>query len=142
MKKLIPLILIIIAFGTACHSQSSVKTSYKAAPELINLTSIIYFDVDKAEITDELVIENNAHWMLANQDKVVILEGHCDERGDAEYNTELGDRRARAVMQALMEKGVSENQLIIISYGKKRPAVKIRGETGWAQNRRVEFVVR
>lgn len=142
MKKLIPLILIIIAFSSACHSQSSAKTSYKAAPELTSLTPIIYFELNKADVTDESIIEKNARWMLTNRDKVVILEGHCDERGDAEFNFELGDRRARAVMEALMAKGVSENQLIIISYGKRRPAVKTYGEQGWAQNRRVEFVVR
>ena len=132
-------------FLAACHPQTGAKTSQsatvpvKATAPTASL-SPVFFNVDQDSIKDEKVIDQNARWLNANRDKVVVLEGHCDERGDRQYNIWLGDRRARNVMQALMSRGVSENQLIIVSYGKDRPLV--RGPGAMDQNRRVEFVAR
>lgn len=141
MRKIVFLLFTVVCLS-ACHSQSSTKTSQNISAGPTQLYSTLYFDAGSAEIKDESTIHNNARWLKANPDKVIVLEGHCDERGDRDYNLSLGDRRARVVMKALMELNVPENQLIIVSYGKDRPIIKSHSEKGWAQNRRVEFVLR
>jgi peptidoglycan-associated lipoprotein len=70
----------------------------------------------------------------------VVIEGHCDERGSAEYNLGLGDRRASAAKDFLSQLGVSGDRLITISYGKERPQCTESNETCWQENRRVHFV--
>lgn len=107
-----------------------------------SLDSSLYFNVNEDQILDTKILQRNTRWIKSNPDKVIILEGHCDERGSREFNLELGDRRARSVMRALLEKGVSEDQLIVVSYGKDRPLITKRSEEGWAKNRRVDFVIR
>ncbi len=70
----------------------------------------------------------------------VVIEGHCDERGSAEYNLGLGDKRASAAKEFLSQLGVSSDRLIEISYGKERPQCTEPNETCWQKNRRVHFV--
>lgn len=138
----IPFLFFLFLFVSACHSQTSTRTSQNVDLPPSSFKQAVYFDVGDDAIKNQDVIHHNAAWMKGHPEKVVVLEGHCDERGDREYNLNLGDRRARAVMKALMEEGVPENQLVIISYGKDRPVVKARSENGWAENRRVNFVLR
>lgn len=140
MKTILLFFLFIFIVG--CHSQSSTQTSQSAAPPPFTLKTAVYFDVGRDEIKNQEVIRHNAAWLKGHPEKVIVLEGHCDERGSREYNLNLGDRRARAVMKALMEQGVPENQLVIISYGKDRPLIRAHHEEGWAENRRVNFVLR
>lgn len=134
--------LLFLIFLAACHSQVPAKTSRQVPPAPTSASGLspVYFEVDQADIKDEGVINQNARWLKANQNKVVVLEGHCDERGDRQYNVSLGDRRARNVMAALMSRGISENQLIIVSYGKDKPLTHNKAELN--KNRRVEFVIR
>lgn len=73
---------------------------------------------------------------------IVILEGHCDERGSAEYNIALGDRRADSAREYLKQLGVPEDRLSIISYGKERPQCSDSDEPCWQKNRRVHFAAR
>jgi peptidoglycan-associated lipoprotein len=73
--------------------------------------------------------------------KVIQLAGHCDSRGTQEYNLALGERRALAVREYLIQLGVPGNSLITISYGKEFPAVSGESEEAWSKNRRVEFNV-
>lgn len=115
--------------------------SGEAANEIPNLESV-YFDSDSVDILNDNVIGKNAAWLKGHKSRVVILEGHCDERGDRDYNYSLGDRRARTVLKELIDEGVPSDQLIVMSRGKDRPAVPAGGQSGWAKNRRVEFVVR
>jgi len=70
---------------------------------------------------------------------IIQLAGHCDERGTQEYNLALGERRALAVREHLIQLGISGNRLITISYGEESPAVMGSGESAWAKNRRCEF---
>ena len=79
-------------------------------------------------------------YLKANPGKLVI-EGHCDERGTAEYNRALGDRRAIAARDELVKLGVDTGRMSTISYGKDRPADPGHDEGAWAKNRRCEFVV-
>jgi peptidoglycan-associated lipoprotein len=71
----------------------------------------------------------------------VIIEGHCDERGTQEYNLALGERRARAAYEFLLNLGVNAGQMDMVSFGKLHPAVMGSGESAWAKNRRDEFKV-
>ena len=83
-----------------------------------------------------------AEWLQANPDTNVIVEGHTDDRGTREYNLALGERRAVAVKNYLISRGVDAERIKTISYGKERPAVVGANEAAWAQNRRAVTVVK
>ncbi len=101
----------------------------------------VYFAFDSADLTAE------GRTTLA-KDAAIIgrvgghyqIEGHCDERGSAEYNLALGDRRARAVRDYLVSLGVDPAALSTISYGEERPFAEGHDESAWSQNRRGHFV--
>src|SRR3989304_992850 len=98
----------------------------------------IHFEFDKYRLTDEAkeILAENAR-VLRNNSKVrITIEGHCDERGTVEYNLALGERRAQAAKNYLMELGVPENRIQIISFGKERAVAFGHDETAWQQNRR------
>jgi peptidoglycan-associated lipoprotein len=102
----------------------------------------IYFDFDSSEIKPEFAPIVSAHGkrLAADRSLRVRLEGNTDERGSAEYNVALGERRAQAVKRALLLQGATEGQLTTVSYGEERPVAEGHDETAWAQNRRVEIV--
>jgi peptidoglycan-associated lipoprotein len=103
-----------------------------------------YFDFDKSELRKDTrdVLSKNADIMLKTKTDVKVkIEGHCDERGSAEYNLALGERRAKSALQYLLTLGVPANRLSTISYGKEKPAVQGDNEEVWAKNRRAEFVI-
>ena len=104
----------------------------------------IHFDFDKSEIRsgDATTLEASAAWLKDNPNVLLLIEGHCDERGTEEYNLALGDRRARATMNYLMAQGVRGDRISMISYGEQRPVCTDHNETCWAQNRRAEFLVK
>lgn len=104
----------------------------------------IYFDFDKSDLRQDArdVLYKNADILLkAKPDAKIQIEGHCDERGSAEYNIALGERRAKSALQYLLTLGVKADRLSTISYGKEKPAVQGSDEAAWAKNRRAEFVV-
>ena len=103
----------------------------------------IHFEFDKYRLTDEAkeILAENAR-VLRNNSKVrITIEGHCDERGTVEYNLALGERRAQAARDYLIELGVPANRIGIISYGKERPMEYEQNESAWSKNRRDEFVI-
>ncbi|MFO7727503.1 MAG: OmpA family protein, partial [Desulfonatronovibrio sp.] len=71
----------------------------------------------------------------------LVIEGHCDERGTAEYNLALGERRARAAYEFLILLGVDSDRIQIVSYGEERPLASGSNEAAWAENRRAEVKV-
>jgi peptidoglycan-associated lipoprotein len=103
----------------------------------------VFFDFDKYDIrpTDAKMLDTNAAWLKSN-DNLVLIEGHCDERGTNEYNLALGERRAKAAMNYLVGQGVQASRITIISYGKERPTCTEHSESCWAQNRRAHFLVK
>ncbi|HEY1078080.1 MAG TPA: peptidoglycan-associated lipoprotein Pal [Fontimonas sp.] len=113
-----------------------------AANERALTTNIVYFDYDETSIKSESmsVVDTFASYLTANPTAKVRLEGHADERGTREYNVGLGERRAIAVQSALQAKGVSSEQLQLLSYGEERPAAAGHDESAWAQNRRVQLI--
>ena len=102
----------------------------------------LYFDYDSARIrpSEESKIEAVAAYLKANPGKLVV-EGHCDERGTAEFNRALGERRALAAREELVKQGADGSRITTISYGKDRPADMGHDEAAWAKNRRCEFAV-
>lgn len=103
----------------------------------------IYFGFDSYVLTDEAKrILNNKVEFLQRYSKVKItIEGHCDERGTAEYNLALGERRAHSAYQYLINLGIVAQQMTTISYGEERPLAMGQSEDAWAKNRRDHFVV-
>lgn len=104
----------------------------------------IHFDFDKSDIRrdDAAILEASAKSLNANPNQIVLIEGHCDERGTNEYNLALGERRARASMNFLMAQGVAADRITVVSYGEERPLCSEQSETCWAQNRRAMFLVK
>jgi len=83
--------------------------------------------------------EYNAQILQENPDIRILLEGHCDERGTAEYNMALGARRAEAVKELMLSFGISDSRLQTISYGSEVPLEPGSNEAAWSKNRRVHF---
>jgi peptidoglycan-associated lipoprotein len=104
----------------------------------------IHFDFDKSNIRaeDASILDTNAEWLKAREDMLVIIEGHCDERGTNEHNLALGERRAQAAMQYLVDKGIQAGRISIVSYGEERPLCTDQTEQCWSENRRAQFVIR
>ncbi|CAJ0992947.1 peptidoglycan-associated lipoprotein Pal [Pantoea sp. Nvir] len=103
---------------------------------------IIYFKLDKYNIQSEYaqILDEHAAFLRSNLSYKVTIEGHADERGTPEYNIALGERRANAVKIYLQGKGVSAEQMSIVSYGKEKPDVLGHDETAYSKNRRAVLV--
>jgi peptidoglycan-associated lipoprotein len=106
-------------------------------------TDTIYFATDSYDLDaeDQAVLAKQAAWLQKNPSVKVTVEGHCDERGTREYNLALGDRRANAAKNYLVNNGASPANILVISYGKERPIAMGSDEAAWAQNRRAVTVV-
>jgi peptidoglycan-associated lipoprotein len=117
-----------------------VVKDFQAIPELAD----IFFDFDKYDIRpgDAKTLDANANWLKSNANHLVLIEGHCDERGTNEYNLALGERRAKSTMNYLVSQGVQANRITIISYGEERPQCTEKTEACWAKNRRSHFLVK
>ena len=103
----------------------------------------VFFDYDKYSIRPDVVpvLEKDAGLLKSTyKDSSVLIEGHCDERGTVEYNLELGKRRAQAVKDYLIDLGIEESRIQIVSYGKERPFCTESKPDCWQQNRRGHFV--
>lgn len=114
----------------------------EAASKATNLEAV-YFDFDQSSIREDQkdVLQKNAEWLKANPKVKVRLEGHCDERGTAEYNLALGQKRAEAAKAFLGGLGIAAQRISAISYGKERPLDPGHDEAAWAKNRRADIVL-
>lgn len=103
----------------------------------------VFFALDSSAITPEgmATLESQAQWLKSNGSMNVTVEGHCDERGTREYNLALGERRASAARNYLVNQGVAASRITTISYGKERPATVGSNESAWGQNRRAVTVI-
>lgn len=109
-----------------------------------NAQDRVFFGFDQSKLTAEAVnvLKAQAEWLNANTDKNVVIEGHTDDRGTRDYNLALGERRAVAVKNYLISRGVEADRIRVISYGKERPAVVGANEAAWSQNRRAVTIVK
>jgi peptidoglycan-associated lipoprotein len=101
-----------------------------------------YFDFNKADIRADAreALGKTADFLRAHPQMKATIEGHCDERGSTEYNLVLGDRRAAAVKNYLVQLGISADRLNTVSYGKEKPFCTQSNEECWQTNRRGHFV--
>lgn len=106
------------------------------------LAKIIYFETDSADVRADFQddVEQHAKLLAEQPNAKIVLEGHADERGTREYNMALGERRAYAVKQMLMARGVAKDRIQIVSFGEEKPMADGHSETAWKENRRAVFV--
>jgi peptidoglycan-associated lipoprotein len=103
----------------------------------------VYFDFDSATIkkSEDKKLEDVFTYLKAHQADALRVEGNCDERGTEKYNLSLGDKRALAVREYLVNLGLDAHQVVTVSYGALRPAVEGHDEKAWSKNRRDDFVL-
>ena len=104
----------------------------------------IYFEFDQYILSDTAKqnLNKKAQWLKNFPTAKAVIEGHCDERGSAEYNLALGQKRADATMQYLVSLGISPNRISTVSYGKEKPLDAGSNEAAWAKNRRAHFTLK
>jgi peptidoglycan-associated lipoprotein len=102
----------------------------------------VYFNLDESTIRDDArpILAKNADYLKRWSSTRLNVEGHCDERGSGEYNLGLGERRANAVKQYLVNLGVPGDRVNVVSKGKEAPVCSEANESCWQQNRRGHFV--
>jgi peptidoglycan-associated lipoprotein len=113
-------------------------------PVVVEELPVIYFDFDKFDLkASEMEKLDNivAPWIKSQPTAHIQIEGHCDERGTEEYNLNLGQKRASAVRDYLIEKDCNAKTLHTISYGEERPVALEQTEEAYSMNRRVQFLV-
>ncbi|WP_371169863.1 peptidoglycan-associated lipoprotein Pal [Aliiroseovarius sp. 2305UL8-7] len=103
----------------------------------------VLFAVDQSSLSPEGIdiLTKQAAWMIENTAFTAVIEGHADEQGTREYNLALGARRASAVQNFLIERGVAPNRLQTVSYGKERPLEICSDELCYSKNRRAVTVL-
>ena len=128
--------------ATAPSSTTS-ATQMSDAEKLAQVGNTVYFGFDSADLSGkaQATLDRQAAFLNVNPALVVIVEGHADERGTREYNLALGDRRATAVRDYLLAKGLNSARIRTVSYGKERPAVSGSNEDSWEKNRRAATVL-
>lgn len=121
------------------------SASDPTSPAFFNQTigDRVLFAVDQSTITPEgkVILDGQAQWLLSNTDYRTVIEGHADEQGTREYNLALGFRRANAVREYLVSRGVPAGRLEVTSFGKERPIAVCSDESCYAQNRRAVTVL-
>ena len=125
------------AAGRAAARGAVAVTEEKASP-----FADVLFDFDKSDLRDDgkKTCQDVAAYMKKNPGAKLLIEGHCDDRGTAEYNMALGDRRATSVKNYLVSLGVPTTALSTVSFGKERPLDPGTTEEAYAKNRRAHFV--
>jgi peptidoglycan-associated lipoprotein len=104
----------------------------------------IHFAFDKSDIRpgDAKILDEGVAYLKANPNQLVLIEGHCDERGTNEYNLALGERRAKAAMNYLLSNGIEAGRITTISYGEERPLCTDKNEACWSRNRNDTFLTK
>jgi peptidoglycan-associated lipoprotein len=155
MKKMITLVLAgVFVFAVGCKRQDiksdtidSIETatfsdepSIRADSEIDSNLKIVYFDFDKSDLPSDSfeVLKDNAAYLSKKASLKIVIEGHTDNRGTAEYNLSLGQRRALKVKDYYVKFGIVPDRIATISYGREKPVVDGNNEAAWAKNRRAE----
>ena len=103
----------------------------------------VYFEFDKASVRpgEQSKGQTVAKVLKDRPNTKVLIEGHCDERGTEEYNRSLGEKRALALREYLMNLGIEGNRVFTVSFGEDKPAVQGHNDAAWDKNRRGEFIL-
>ena len=146
LKKLFVISLALVML-TACKSLEEVgmKGSWldgdmsSTTGDQTNAVNVVYFPYDSSALTSiskDKLVEQAKMWMASANKPILVVQGHCDERGTIDYNLALGESRAYAVQKELIRLGVPAEKVETISYGKERPAVMGNDQASWDLNRR------
>ena len=111
---------------------------------VVNVGDRVFFETDSSDLTPQAraTLDKQAQWLTNySQYSQFTVEGHADERGTREYNNALGARRAQAVRDYLVSRGIAANRMHTISYGKERPVAVCNDISCWSQNRRAVTVL-
>jgi peptidoglycan-associated lipoprotein len=131
--------------GTLAEEQMTLEEQKKRELKINEefFSDSIYFEFDSATLTNESqeILRKKALWLEQNPDVVIVIEGHCDNRGTEAYNLALGERRAESAKAFLMDLGIDVTKIMTISYGEERPINPDDTEEAWADNRRASFVI-
>ena len=129
--------------GTAAAGLGDISDPTSPAYFQQTIGDRVLFEVDQSTLTDvaRQTLDGQATWMMANVEYTAIIEGHADEQGTREYNIALSDRRATAVREYLVSRGVADNRLETVPYGKERPISLCSDESCYSQNRRAVTVL-
>jgi peptidoglycan-associated lipoprotein len=102
----------------------------------------VFFEYDKSDLSDadRASLQKNSAYLASHTSAAILISGHADERGTAEYNLALGERRAAATRDYLVSLGVQSSRINIVSKGKEAPFCTATGESCWHENRRGHFV--
>lgn len=124
--------------------ESGVATAKKSEAEVakLQLFDLIHFGYDKYDLTTESrsILAKVADFLKNNPKYILRIEGHCDERGTAEYNMALGQRRADEAKKYLVKLGIDDGRISTLSYGEELPLDPAQTEEAWSKNRRDNFV--
>jgi peptidoglycan-associated lipoprotein len=125
---------------------AKIETREEETPKYAEEKSVfedIHFDFDKYDIRPDAkpILQSISDWLIKNKSVMLLIEGHCDERGTNEYNLALGDRRAKATKDYLIALGIPSGRIQIISYGEEKPLCTEKTEECWQENRRAHFVI-
>lgn len=120
------------------------EAAKKAAAERRFQSQDIHFGFDSSELSpmSKTLLKEKADWIEKNPTVLVTIEGHCDDRGTTEYNLALGERRALAAKQFLVNLGIPESRMKAVTFGEERPLDTAATEEAWAKNRRAHFVIK
>ena len=110
---------------------------------MVNVGDRVFFESDSSELTGQsrTTLDKQAQWLQQYQTYAFTVEGHADERGTREYNIALGARRAQAVRDYLISRGIPAQRMRTVSYGKERPVAVCNDISCWSQNRRAVTVL-
>ncbi|HET7631971.1 MAG TPA: peptidoglycan-associated lipoprotein Pal [Gemmatimonadaceae bacterium] len=128
----------IAAAEAAARAEAQAQAAMRAT-----LTEVIHFDFDKSMVRPDAqaILDAKLPILLANPNLSIRIAGHTDERGSAEYNQALGQRRAAAAKRYLTDHGVAASRIETVSYGEEQPVAMGHDESAWSQNRRDEFTI-
>ncbi|HJU72069.1 MAG TPA: peptidoglycan-associated lipoprotein Pal [Paucimonas sp.] len=121
---------------------SAASTDPLNDPQGVLAKRSVYFDLDSYLVKDGFkpVVEAHSKYLTAHKERKIIIQGNTDERGGAEYNLALGQKRAEAVRKSMTVLGVSNAQIEAVSFGKEKPKATGSNEAAWAENRRADIV--
>ena len=129
-----------VATKSAVSAAAPASTIIPGSQEdlVANVGDRVFFGYDKYTLTDKsrTILDKQLAWLNANPSSKIIVAGHCDERGTREYNLALGERRANAAKDYLVQLGLNPSRVRTISWGKERPVAVGSMESSYTQNRR------
>ena len=127
----------------ASLAEEQARTSEQSQREIFE-NQDIFFDYDSYDLSAEAkqLLNDKAQYMTQHPEVMIIVEGHCDERGSSAYNLALGEKRGRSCEQYLIAMGVSPQRIEVVSYGEEKPLVLGHTEEAYAANRRAHFIIK